>query len=72
LKKFDPGARTLVRYAAHLRGASAGELSEPHLADRDLSPGYAWAFPAPGGLINLGIGVAIRRLREDAVNLRQG
>ena len=75
LKKFDPGARSEPSgYAVRTYAQRpAGELSELMISlDRDLLPGYAWAFPAPGGLINLGIGaLRSRRLREDAVNLRQ-
>ena len=76
LRKFDPSARNEPSgYAVRTYAERpAGELSELIISlDRDLLPGYAWAFPAPGGMINLGIGaLRSRRLREDAVNLRQG
>lgn len=75
LRKFDPDARdTASGYAIRTYAESSrGPLTELIISlERDLLPGYAWAFPVPGGLINVGIGrMRARRLREDAVNLRR-
>ena len=75
LRKFDPGARNEASgYAVRTYAERpAGPVSELMISlDRELLPGYAWAFPEPGGLINVGIGtLSSRRLREDGVNLRQ-
>jgi geranylgeranyl reductase family protein len=76
LKKFDAGARVrssglAVRTYARLAGG--GELSDLYISlERDLLPGYAWAFPAPGGLINVGVGaITDRGLRAQNINLRE-
>ena len=74
LRKFDPDARSSASGYAIRTYAECPRrpLSELVISlERDLLPGYAWAFPVPGGLINVGIGaMRARRLREDAVNLR--
>ncbi|MDQ3070426.1 MAG: hypothetical protein M3R55_11960, partial [Acidobacteriota bacterium] len=39
--------------------------------DRALRPGYAWAFPAPGGVMNVGVGLFRGEgMRAAGVNLR--
>jgi flavin-dependent dehydrogenase len=75
LRKFDPAARLEPSgYAIRAYAEQpARELTELMISlDRELLPGYAWAFPAPDGLINIGIGaLRSQRLREDSVNLRK-
>ena len=73
LKAFDPGARseasvTALRvYARPRHSAGACVIA----LDRTLRPGYAWAFPAPGGLMNVGVGLFRGSgLRGAGVNLR--
>jgi flavin-dependent dehydrogenase len=74
LSRFDPGARpTASGYAirTYAKQASGYPPLDRLVAtvDRQL-PGYAWAFPAPGGLINVGVGVFRgSRLRDAGVNL---
>lgn len=75
LRAFDPDARAeasgtaLRAYAAPSRGA-ASEACVIAL-DKTLTPGYAWAFPAPGGVMNVGVGLFRGGgLREAGVNLR--
>jgi flavin-dependent dehydrogenase len=60
-----------VRTYARLAGG--GALSDLYISlERDLLPGYAWAFPAPGGLINVGVGaITDRGLRAQNINLRE-
>jgi geranylgeranyl reductase family protein len=73
LRKFEPTARASASgYAIRTYAEGVRPLSELVISlDRDLLPGYAWAFPEPGGAINVGIGVLrAQRLREDAINLR--
>lgn len=76
LRAFDPAARTeasgtaLRVYAAPAAGRSAGASCVIAL-DRSLTPGYAWAFPAPGGVMNVGVGFFRGEgLRAAGVNLR--
>lgn len=79
LRAFDPRARTeasgtaLRAYAAPAAssaGASAGSACVIAL-DRSLTPGYAWAFPAPGGVMNVGVGLFRGDgMRAAGVNLR--
>jgi geranylgeranyl reductase family protein len=75
LKKFDEHARVqssglAVRTYARLSGG--GALTDLYISlERDLLPGYAWAFPAPDGLINVGVGALTNRsLRVQNINLR--
>ena len=39
--------------------------------ERDLLPGYAWAFPVPGGLINVGVGWLASSRAPAGQNLRR-
>ena len=73
LRAFDPDARseasgTALRVYARPRvPAQACVIA----LDRTLRPGYAWAFPAPDGLMNVGVGLFKGAgLREAGVNLR--
>lgn len=74
LKAFDPDARseasgTALRVYA-TPSAASGDACVIAL-DRTLTPGYAWAFPAPGGAMNVGVGLfAGSGLRAARVNLR--
>ena len=79
LRAFDPGARTeasgtaLRAYAAPARrgGADAAGQACVIALDRTLMPGYAWAFPAPGGMMNVGVGLFRGEgMRAAGVNLR--
>lgn len=76
LKKFDASARTTASgyairtYAVH---ASAGQACDRLFIslEKDLLPGYAWAFPGPENIFNVGVGVFYAtRLRERKLNLR--
>jgi flavin-dependent dehydrogenase len=75
LKKFDERARSdasgvAIRTYARPRGESIDELVIS--LERDLLPGYAWAFPVPGGLLNVGVGALRGRgVGGDGRNLRQ-
>lgn len=75
LRAFDPRARseasgTALRVYARPRSGSEGTACVIAL-DRALRPGYAWAFPAPGGLYNVGVGLFRGAgLRAAGVNLR--
>jgi flavin-dependent dehydrogenase len=76
LSRFDPGARpTASGFAirAYARPAAGRPPLDKLIAtvDRHL-PGYAWAFPAPDGLINVGVGVFRgSHLRDAGVNLSE-
>ena len=84
LRKFDATARTTASgyairtYAVHAASQSAGAGSGGMASDRlyislekDLLPGYAWAFPGPENVFNVGVGVFYAtRLRERKLNLR--
>lgn len=75
LRKFDASARAdasgvaIRTYTRPLRSS----ISELIISlERDLLPGYAWAFPAPDGLLNVGVGALRGRgLGSDDLNLRQ-
>ncbi|MDQ3169119.1 MAG: NAD(P)/FAD-dependent oxidoreductase [Acidobacteriota bacterium] len=76
LRAFDPDARTeasgtaLRAYAAPAAGRAAGSACVIAL-DRTLTPGYAWAFPSPGGTMNVGVGLFRGEgLRAAGINLR--
>jgi flavin-dependent dehydrogenase len=77
LRKFDEHARadaSGVAIRTYTRPAGAGApISELIISlERDLLPGYAWAFPAPDGLTNVGVGVLRGRgIGGDDRNLRQ-
>jgi flavin-dependent dehydrogenase len=74
LARFDPGARPTASGFAIRAYAEPADTRPPldHLVatvDRHL-PCYAWAFPAPQGRINIGVGVFRgSRLRDADVNL---
>ena len=75
LRAFDPSARseasgTALRVYARPRAGAAREACVIAL-DRTIRPGYAWAFPAPDGLFNVGVGLFRGAgMREAGVNLR--
>jgi geranylgeranyl reductase family protein len=74
LKRFDESARVapsgfaIRTYAVR---ADGGGLSDLVISlERDLLPGYAWAFPAPDGVMNVGVGaLSSRSLRSQGINL---
>jgi geranylgeranyl reductase family protein len=75
LRKFDDQARVVpsglaVRTYARLTHGS--DLTDLVISlERDLLPGYAWAFPAPGGVLNVGVGaLSGTSLRSQGINLR--
>jgi flavin-dependent dehydrogenase len=82
LRAFDPSARSeasgtaLRAYARPAPGAVAhpsgtGSAACAIALDRTLCPGYAWAFPAPEGMFNVGVGLFRgSKLRAAGVNLR--
>jgi flavin-dependent dehydrogenase len=61
LRKFDSLARAEpsgLAVRTYARQTSGPPLSELMISlERDLLPGYAWAFPAPDGLLNVGVGI---------------
>ncbi len=76
LKKFDSSARTsasgyaIRTYAVHTAAGGASDRLYISL-EKDLLPGYAWAFPGPENVFNIGVGVFdASRLRERKLNLR--
>lgn len=80
LGAFDPGARTgasgtaLRAYAVPKAGAASVDRETACVIalDRALTPGYAWAFPAPDGVMNVGVGLFRGAgLRAAGVNLRE-
>ena len=76
LKKFDAGARTTASgyairtYAVH--SAAGMPCDRLYISlEKDLLPGYAWAFPGPENVFNVGVGVFYAtKLREKKLNLR--
>jgi geranylgeranyl reductase family protein len=75
LRTFDPQARAapsgfaIRTYAQLPNGRPLLDLIIS--LERDLLPGYAWAFPVPNGLINIGVGwLATARAPKDQ-NLRR-
>lgn len=77
LRRFDAAARTTASgYAIRtyaVRAASSSPDDRLFISlERDLLPGYAWAFPGPDNIFNVGVGVFYAsRLRERKLNLRQ-
>jgi len=77
LKRFDADARTTASgyairtYAVHDAAGMASDRLYISL-EKDLLPGYAWAFPGPQNVFNIGVGVFYAtRLRERKLNLRK-
>jgi geranylgeranyl reductase family protein len=75
LKKFDPRARAApsgLAVRTYARRTNGAELTDLIISlERDLLPGYAWAFPAPDGLLNVGVGaLSTTSLRSQGINLR--
>ena len=75
LRAFDPAARTeasgtaLRAYATPASGAARDACVIA--LDRTLTPGYAWAFPSPGGRMHVGVGLFRGEgMRAAGVNLR--
>jgi geranylgeranyl reductase family protein len=75
LRKFDEGARASpsgLAVRTYARLANGADLTDLIISlERDLLPGYAWAFPVPGGLMNVGVGaLSGTSLRSQGINLR--
>jgi flavin-dependent dehydrogenase len=78
LRAFDPDARseasgTALRVYARpaARRHDEGNRACVIALDTTLRPGYVWAFPAPGGVMNVGVGLFRGAgLRAAGVNLR--
>ena len=76
LKRFDATARTTASgyairtYAVHSTAGMPCDRLYISL-EKDLLPGYAWAFPGPENVFNVGVGVFYAtKLRERNLNLR--
>jgi menaquinone-9 beta-reductase len=74
LKKFDASARVVpsgLAVRTYAQRVDGGGLTDLVISlERDLLPGYAWAFPAPDGVMNVGVGVLSgRSLRSQGINL---
>ena len=37
--------------------------------DRAVTPGYVWIFPLGGGRVNVGLGIYVRRMKQDGLGL---
>ncbi|HYN10274.1 MAG TPA: geranylgeranyl reductase family protein [Vicinamibacterales bacterium] len=75
LRKFDERARVSpsgLAVRTYARLANGADLTDLIISlERDLLPGYAWAFPAPDGLMNVGVGaLSGEGLRSQGINLR--
>jgi geranylgeranyl reductase family protein len=75
LRKFDSRARVApsgLAVRTYARRATGPDVADLIISlERDLLPGYAWAFPAPGGVLNVGVGaLSTRGLRSQGINLR--
>jgi menaquinone-9 beta-reductase len=59
LRAFDPDARSEASGTALRCYARPREQTTACVIalDHTLRPGYAWAFPAPGGVMNVGVGL---------------
>jgi flavin-dependent dehydrogenase len=75
LTRFDREARVAPSGFAIRAYAELGDgrtLDELVISlERDLLPGYAWAFPVPGGLINVGVGWLATSKAPAGQNLRR-
>lgn len=75
LRAFDPAARSEASGTAlrvYAKPARQADLDACVIAlDTSLRPGYAWAFPAPGGVLNVGVGLFRGAdMRSGGINLR--
>jgi len=66
--RWRPDDAVAVRAYAHSLKTSTDAI-ELHLR-RDLWPGYAWIFPVGGSLVNVGLGISIRRYLRMGRSLR--
>jgi geranylgeranyl reductase family protein len=75
LARFDREARVAASGFAIRTYAQLGDgrrLDELVISlERDLLPGYAWAFPLPDGLINIGVGWLASSRAPEGQNLRK-
>ncbi len=75
LRTFDEHARVApsgLAVRTYAQRVNGGDLTDLVISlERDLLPGYAWAFPAPDGLVNVGVGALSGvSLRSQGINLR--
>ena len=74
LTKFDPPARVApsgIAVRTYARRRAAADTQDLFIAlERDLLPGYAWAFPTREGLWNIGVGVLDSQSSASKINLR--
>lgn len=74
LQRFDPTARSVASaMAIRIYGRPARPLPDSHpiiALEKDLLPGYTWAFPTHTGLVNVGVGVISGRGARRSLNLR--
>ena len=74
LQRFDTTARsTASAMAIRTYGRPARPLPDNHpiiALERDLLPGYTWAFPTRSGVVNLGVGVISTGATSRRINLR--
>jgi geranylgeranyl reductase family protein len=74
LQRFDPTARSAASaMAIRAYARSSRPLPDNHsiiALEKDLLPGYTWAFPTASGSINVGVGVISGKGLKPAVNLR--
>jgi geranylgeranyl reductase family protein len=74
LQRFDPAARAgASAMAIRIYGRPARPLPDNHpiiALEKDLLPGYTWAFPTRTGVVNIGVGVISGRGARRGINLR--
>jgi geranylgeranyl reductase family protein len=74
LQRFDPGARqSASAMAIRIYGRPSRPLPGNHpiiALEKDLLPGYTWAFPTRSGAVNIGVGVISGRDARRGINLR--
>ena len=74
LQRFDATARpTASAMAIRIYGRPARPLPDNHpiiALEKDLLPGYTWAFPTRSGALNIGVGVISAAVFKRRINLR--
>jgi geranylgeranyl reductase family protein len=66
LERMPPGVNAVRGYYSGV--GDLGERFEFYF-EREITPGYAWAFPLPGGRANIGVGYFARSAHHKAPNL---
>jgi flavin-dependent dehydrogenase len=74
LQRFDATARpTASAMAIRIYGRPSRPLPDNHpiiALEKDLLPGYTWAFPTRSGTLNIGVGVISGTAYKRRINLR--